>query len=702
MPRIGPTFSSPAHPAAVAASGAVQSAQNTAQSARGNRPPPPVRPSLLSGIKSRWRLGKVNKRDRHGRTPLHYAIIECDAEKVRKFLKQGANPNKADRESGKTPLHMAAERKEAAAIMQLLAAMPDIDPAVRDSQGELPIHGAVRTGNPESVRLLLPALRSKVEQLDRRQRILMHLAAKAGRSDVVRLLLDSGMLSDVNHVDTHGYTPLSIAARRGDTEMLGMLLPHCQFPYFNGNGNAGLSAARGAGRPFLAPLYLAARNGQADAVRMLLQEQRIAVNAVSPDGSSALHAAIENGHLPVVQALLAAPGIAVNNAWRLGDPRPLDLAIRHNRQDIAALLRRHGAETSPSPPQARHTAAAATRPAAAAGQAPAVDARSLGLTDAQLLEARRLQERFDQGGGSTPSIHHPPLAQTVAPWLSGDGASIDAKAREWHAIEERSVQSQGKALQFARFLERLRETSDFSNDRMRPVLQRRVAALLDFLVAAEPGLRETCFCLAEDGLTDCGDRVALVLNQIELEIIDHRARHGQMNDRALFATGRSMFRMAVIEEQARELLPLLQQRRHGVTFHSVEALLALHVRLKDEFQLPAAGGSMQNEISSRLTDAEYDQVRTAIRQREQHGAFEEFMASWQPWQRMLERKHPAEFKLLRDQIAAKQEALAIPPPNMSSGEYMRRCQQLSDECDRMFVSKCRAVGAETFRACGSV
>jgi len=46
--------------------------------------------------------------DEYGRTPLHYAAAEGNAEDVVKYLKAGNNPNLQD-DNGWSPLHFAAQ-----------------------------------------------------------------------------------------------------------------------------------------------------------------------------------------------------------------------------------------------------------------------------------------------------------------------------------------------------------------------------------------------------------------------------------------------------------------------------------------------------------------------------------------------------------------------------------------------------------------
>ena len=60
------------------------------------------------------------------------------------------------------------------------------------------------------------------------------------------------------------------------------------------------------------PLYLAAENGHASVVPLLLAHPRVELNAKDNDGGTPLHGAAFNGHASVVPLLLADPRVEVN------------------------------------------------------------------------------------------------------------------------------------------------------------------------------------------------------------------------------------------------------------------------------------------------------------------------------------------------------------------------------------------------------
>jgi ankyrin repeat protein len=221
----------------------------------------------------------VNGKNRRNATALHWAI--SDPAKVKLLLMKGADVN-AKSVDGRTALHAAAGLPTAAPVVRLLLEV-GADIEARSILGQTPLFGAV-TGGVENTRLLLdmganPNAVSQtgatplmtVRSTDIIQLLIQRgadatlrskrgetaLADAASRGDLegVKLLLEKG--ADVNAVDYRGYTPLlqavqfdrdavdivklliargadvsrvaegntavSIAARRGDTELTRLL-----------------------------------------------------------------------------------------------------------------------------------------------------------------------------------------------------------------------------------------------------------------------------------------------------------------------------------------------------------------------------------------------------------------------------------------------------------------------------------------------
>ena len=147
----------------------------------------------------------------------------------------------------------------------------------------------------------------------------MAYAAKLGALDDVRHFL-------THHPESHSAAALSEAAKRGDAEMLSLMLQAGLDP--NGDTNI-------ASFPLPTPLQAAAEKGHADIVRMLLAADADA-NAKGDNGETALHTAAEYNRTEIAPLLLAA-GANVSAKDRRGRT-PLHTAARHEALDIVPLL----------------------------------------------------------------------------------------------------------------------------------------------------------------------------------------------------------------------------------------------------------------------------------------------------------------------------------------------------------------------------
>lgn len=116
---------------------------------------------------------------------------------VAQALKDGANPNAADKD-GETALLKAAYYSQAGAAVN-----------AADTQGKTALMYAASKGNTQVVRLLLEA-GADVNFANRRGETALLEAACYGRAGAIRALLQAG--ADVNARDKDGKTPLLMAA----------------------------------------------------------------------------------------------------------------------------------------------------------------------------------------------------------------------------------------------------------------------------------------------------------------------------------------------------------------------------------------------------------------------------------------------------------------------------------------------------------
>ena len=111
---------------------------------------------------------------------------------LRVLLKMGARPSLTD-EKGSTPLHLAAERGESAAVIALVGAGAEVD--AFSASGLTPLMRAAARGSMAGVRALA-AVGASVDMRARGKSLhgatALYLASQGGHADAAKALLDAG------------------------------------------------------------------------------------------------------------------------------------------------------------------------------------------------------------------------------------------------------------------------------------------------------------------------------------------------------------------------------------------------------------------------------------------------------------------------------------------------------------------------------
>jgi len=191
--------------------------------------------------------------------------------------------------------------------------------------------------NDEEVKGLITEEKADVNIVIRGDGTPLIVAARRGCTDTVRILLDAG--ADPNLASPGDGNPLIAAAARGNMDMTRLLLDR------GANANA---YAAGDGNPLIA----AAQHDKIDVARLLI-ERGANVNGYAEGDETPLMNAAEQGHLDMVK-LLVERGAKVNLAYwveRWGNQKelrsPLNMAQRHGNDEVAAYLRSKGAVAEP-------------------------------------------------------------------------------------------------------------------------------------------------------------------------------------------------------------------------------------------------------------------------------------------------------------------------------------------------------------------
>ena len=254
----------------------------------------------------------VNSPEADGATALAWAAHWDDMETADLLIRAGANVNAANT-YGVTPLSLACTNQNAAMVEKLLksGANPNGVP------GGIPVlMTAARTGNVDTVKLLLTHGTDVNAKEPARGQTAMMWAIAEKHSEVARLLIDHG--ADVNARSTSGFTPLLFAAQQGDLDSARMLLEA-------GAKVNDASPADGSA------LVVATHSGH-EAFALLLLTKGADPNAKDAFGVTAMHYALLKG--------LA----------RVSGVRPISGAgylYRPNMPELIKALLEHGANPNP-------------------------------------------------------------------------------------------------------------------------------------------------------------------------------------------------------------------------------------------------------------------------------------------------------------------------------------------------------------------
>uniref|UniRef100_A0A3Q1IX13 CASK interacting protein 2 n=1 Tax=Anabas testudineus TaxID=64144 RepID=A0A3Q1IX13_ANATE len=167
----------------------------------------------------------VDIKDSNGMRPLHYAAWQGKAESVLMLLRSGASVNGVSHD-GHIPLHLAAQYGHYEVSEMLL--QHQSNPCMVNKAKKTPLDLACEFGRVKVAQLLLSSNMvvallegERKEQTDSAFTTPLHLAARNGHKDVVRLLLKAGM--DINKTTKSG-TALHEASLYGKTEVVKLLL----------------------------------------------------------------------------------------------------------------------------------------------------------------------------------------------------------------------------------------------------------------------------------------------------------------------------------------------------------------------------------------------------------------------------------------------------------------------------------------------
>jgi len=261
----------------------------------------------------------VNTAQGDGMTALHWAAQKGDVDLAKTLLYAGANVKAATRVGGYTPLLIASKVGNAPMIEALVAG--GADPASATMNGTTALMFAAQAGNADAV----TALVARGADVNAKEKVkgetALMIAAAYGRADVIRVLTAKGAdpkattkamdLAAFNKEEQERFAQFqqqqAQAAARGGRG--GAPEPNRGGRGFNPNAKPGIDrqynftelVAYWGG---MAPLHFAARQGQSDAAKALLEAGADINQRAEGDNSTPMLIAAINGHFDLAKLLL--------------------------------------------------------------------------------------------------------------------------------------------------------------------------------------------------------------------------------------------------------------------------------------------------------------------------------------------------------------------------------------------------------------
>ena len=273
--------------------------------------------------------------DASGDSPLAVAAAGGDLGIAEALLAKGADVNA--RNTGKehpgwTPLHWAVEGNHKEMVALLLKHKADPNARIEDNYGEAgpgytPLLIATARVFPDIVDVLLDSASADPNLgNDNRSPILnaMNNEDPAARLQMLKSLLQHGAAIETR--DREGYTPLWLAAFRGDKDAMALTTAQKADP----------NAKDSHGRSALHILGETAQRRDVKPLMQLLLDAGADINARDPDGSTPLYLAVKGDYREVAQFLLAHKADP-NTKDKDGDT-PLHLAVWRNQKAMVELL----------------------------------------------------------------------------------------------------------------------------------------------------------------------------------------------------------------------------------------------------------------------------------------------------------------------------------------------------------------------------
>jgi ankyrin repeat protein len=220
--------------------------------------------------------------------PLHFYASRDNIEAMQAVLRNGVEANPVSGTPPHTPLLYAAQQNIEAVKLLL---EHGADARMWGCGSDTPFHSAAKAGKADVLRLLLERWPEGTREKGARGTMPLHSAAEEGETDVVKLLLEHWP-EGTREKDWDGNTPLELAASSGTIDVVRLLLEH--WP----------EGARVKSHWGYTPLHLAARMGEIKVVRLLVESWPEGPRQKDANGNTPLHMAAYYGKTEAMRLLV--------------------------------------------------------------------------------------------------------------------------------------------------------------------------------------------------------------------------------------------------------------------------------------------------------------------------------------------------------------------------------------------------------------
>lgn len=247
------------------------------------------------------------------------------------------------------------------------------------------------------------------------------------------------------------------------------------------------------------------------------------------------------------------------------------------------------------------------------------------------------QISYTEDEGNPVARASQPLEANVTKWMK------DLSPEQLQKWQQLGTESRADHLNT--WLEFMDQTADFKNEQTRPHLEQRMRHLLSDLtrMLETPGDTQLPIYLgiAEEATSSCRDRIAVGLNNMELQQVNFRASKGELSGSQLLTLGREMF----IREQIGQIAAEKVKRLRMVD--EVEVHLAFQTGLQKPLGLTFGNQDMLYRTCSQVRDKDLrlagQQIQASLNT---PALLRDFLADWEPMRLRVRQRNPPEWQAI--------------------------------------------------------